>query len=153
MADLSLLDPMLMENLFSSRSYTYSSRILFLFGFFVYCTELIHVRILISSLYLFRSPVGVTEPMLIQRYINTYWYLYLSQISRRSLRNLYLSYDVYTCSDFPVGITEITGRILDLRNLILYGSTCMYYKTYTGTSYLICTMKYILVLRNLYWYF
>ena len=134
-------------------SYTYSSQILFLFRFLVYCTELIHVRILISSLCLFRSPVGVTEPILIQRYLNTYWYLYLSQISRRSLQNLYLSYEVYTCSDLPVGIIEITEHILDLRNLILYGNTCMYYKTYTGTSYLICTMKYILVLRNLYWYF
>ena len=68
-------------------SYSYSSQILFLFGFLVYCTELIHVRILISSLCLFRSPVGVTEPMLIQRYLNTYWYLYLSQISRRNLQN------------------------------------------------------------------
>ena len=66
MADLSLLDLILMENLFSSGSYTYSSRILFLFGFLVHCTELIHVCILISSLYLFRSPVGVTRPMFIQ---------------------------------------------------------------------------------------
>ena len=72
MADLSLLDLILMANLFLSGSYTYSSRILFLFGFLVYCTERIHVRILILSLYLFRSPVGVTEPMLIQRYLNTY---------------------------------------------------------------------------------
>ena len=117
----------LMTNLFLSGSYTYSILILFLFRFLVYCTKLIHVRILISSLYLFRSPVGVTEPMLIQRYINTYWYLYLSQISRRSLQNLYLSYGVYTCSEVPVGITEITERILDLRNLILYGSTRKYY--------------------------
>ena len=116
-----------MADLFLSGSYTYSSQILFLFGFLVYCTELIHVRILISSLYLFRSPIGVIEPMLIQRYINTYWYLYLSQISRRSLQNLYLSYGVYTCLEVPVGITEITERILDLRNLILYGSTCKYY--------------------------
>ena len=127
MADLSLLDLILMTNLFLSRSYTYSRRILFLFGFLVYCTELIHVRILISSLYLFRSPVGVTEPMLIQRGINTYWYLYLSQISRRSLQNLYLYHGVYTCSGVPVGITEITERILDLQNLILYGSTRKYY--------------------------
>ena len=127
MDDLSLLDLILMANLFLSGSYTYSSRILFLFGFLVYCAELIHVHILISSLYLFRSPVGVTEPMLIQWYINTYWYLYLSQISRRSLQNLYLSYGVYTCSDVPVGIIEITERILDLRNLILYGSTRKYY--------------------------
>ena len=127
MADLSLLDLILMTNLFLSRSYTYSSRILFLFGFLVYCTELIHVRILISSLYLFRSPVGVTEPMLIQRCINTYWYLYLSQISRRSLQNLFLYHGVYTCSGVLVGITEIMERILDLRNLILYGSTRKYY--------------------------
>ena len=71
--------------------------------------------------------------MLIQRY------LYLSQISRRSLQNLYLYYRVYTCSEVPVGITEITERILVLQNLFLYESTCKYYKTYTGTSYLICT--------------
>ena len=121
MADLSLLDLILMTNLFLFRSYTYSSRILFLFGFLVYCTELIHVRILISSLYLLRSPVGVTEPMLIQRCINTYWYLYLSHISRRSLQNLYLYHEVYTCSGVPVGITEITERILDLRNLSYTG--------------------------------
>ena len=127
MTDLSLLDLILMANLFLSRSYTYSSQILFLFGFLVCCTELIHVRILISSLYLFRSPVGVTEPMLIQRYLNTYWYLYLSSISHRSLQNLYLSYGVYTCSEVPVGIIEITKRIMDLRNLILYGSTRKYY--------------------------
>ena len=127
MEDLSLLDLILMTNLFLSGSYTYSSRILFLFGFLVYCTELINVHILISSLYIFRSPVGVTEPMLIQRYINTYWYLSLSQISRRSLQNLYLSYGVYTCSEVPVGIIEITERILKLRNLILYGSTRKYY--------------------------
>ena len=127
MADLSLLDLILMTNLFLSRSYTYSSQILFLFGFLVYCTELIHVRILISSLYLFRSPVGVTEPMLIQKYRNTCWYLYISQISRRSSQNLYLYHEVYTCSGLPVGITEITERILDLRNLILYESTRKYY--------------------------
>ena len=70
-------------------SYTYSSQILFLFGFLVYYTELIHVRILISSLCLYRG--------------------------------------VYTCSKIPLGITEITKRILDLRNLILYGSTRKYY--------------------------
>ena len=65
--------------------------------------------------------------MLIQRYLNTYWYLYLSQISRRSLQNLYLSYRVYTCSEIPVDITEITERILVWRNLFLYGSTRKYY--------------------------
>ena len=83
--------------------------------------------------------------MLIQRYLTTYWYLSLSQISRRSLQNLYLYYGVYTCSEVPVGITEITERILVLRNLFLYESTCKYYKTYTGTSYL------ILVLRSISW--
>ena len=127
MADLSLLYLILMANLFLSRSYTYSSQILILFRFLVCCTELIHVRILISSLYLFRSPIGVTEPMLIQKYLIRYGYLYLSQISRRSLQNLYLFYGVYTCSEIPVDITEITERILDLRNLILYGSTRKYY--------------------------
>ena len=103
--------------------------------------------------------------MLIQRYLNTYWYLDLSRISRRSLQNLYLSYRVYTCSEVPVGVTEITERILVLRNLFLYGSTCKYYKTCTGTSYLILVLRsiswsygtyigiseLILVLRNLYW--
>ena len=61
MADLSLLDLILMANLFlfgfiliTVGSYTYSR------------------LILIQILYLFRSPVGVTEPMVIQRYLNTY---------------------------------------------------------------------------------
>ena len=117
MVDLSLLDLILMTNLFLSRSYNYNSRILFLFGFLVYYTELIHVRILISSLYLFRSPVGVTEPMLIQRYINTYWYLYLFQISRRSLQNLLLSYGSYTC---------FTELIIVLRILYLCKGTRRY---------------------------
>ena len=57
MADLSLFG-----------SYTHSRliliRILFLFKFLVCCIELIHVLILIASLYLFRSPVGVTKLML-----------------------------------------------------------------------------------------
>ena len=150
-----------MANLFLSRSYTYSSRILFLFGFLVCCTELIHVRIFISSLCLFRSPVGVTEPMFIQRYINTYWYLYLSQISRRSLQNLYL---YHTCSGIPVDITEITERILDLWNLILYGGTRKYslFKcpkrrtlvlisnlSYTHTGIPIGTTEFIII-RSLY---
>ena len=77
--------------------------------------------------------------------LSLYRYLYLSHISRRSLQNLYLYYGVYTCSEVPVGITEITERVLVLRNLFLYGSTCKYYKTYTGTSYL------ILVLRSISW--
>ena len=131
----SLLDLILKENLFLSRSYTYSSQILFLFGFLVCCAELIHVCILISSLYLFRSPVGFTEPMLIQRYLNTYCYLDLSHISRRSLQNLYLSYGVYTCSEIPVGITEITERILVIR------STYLSYRTYTGLTELIIVFR------------
>ena len=96
--------------------------------------------------------------MLIQRYLS------LSQIFRRSLQNLYLYYVVYTCSEVPVGITEITKCILILQNLFLYGSTCKYYKTYTGNSYIIlelrsislcyryynCISDLIRVLENLY---
>ena len=48
MADLSLLDLILMTNLFLSRSYTYRSQILFLFGFLVYCTDTYLKLILIS---------------------------------------------------------------------------------------------------------
>ena len=153
-----------MANLFLSRSYTYSSRILFLFGFLLCCTELIHVCTFISSVCLFRSPVGVIEPMFVQRYINTYWYLYLSQISRRSLQNLYLYHGVYNCSGIPVDITEITERILDLWNLILYGGTRKYslFKcpkrctlvlisnlSYTHTGIPIGTTEFIII-RSLY---
>ena len=131
MADLSLFG-----------SYTYSRliliQILYLFRFLVCCIELIHVLILISSLYLFRSPVGVAKLMLIQRYFNTYWYLYLSQISRRSLQNLYLYYGVYTCSEVPVGITKIMERIQVLRNLFLYGSTCKYYLFKCPKGHILC---------------
>ena len=94
-------------------------------SYMTYISELI--LILVSDLYLFRSPIGVTEPMLIHKYLIRYGYLYLSQISHRSLQNLYLFYRVYTCSEIPEGITEISERILDLRNLILYGSTRKYY--------------------------
>ena len=97
------------------------------------------ILILVSDLYVFRSPIGVTEFMLIQRYLIRYWYLYLSHISRRCLQNLYLLYGVYTCSEVPIGITEITERIHVF--WILY----MYYKTYTCISDLTC------ILRNLYW--
>ena len=51
-------------------------------------------------------------------------------------------------------------RILVLRNLSLHGSTRKYYKTYTGTSYLILVLRSIswsygtiLVLLNLFLYF
>ena len=64
-----------------------------------YISELI--LILVSDLYLFRSPIGVTELILI-------------------LRSLHLFGDTRS-------IAEITERILDLRNLILYGSTHKYY--------------------------
>ena len=77
----------------------------------------------------------------------------------------------------------MTERIRVLQNLFLYGSTCRYYQTYSGTSYLklvlrsiswhygtytcinelilvfqiLCTSyrayRLILVLRNLYWYY
>ena len=83
--------------------------------------------ILITDLCSFGTPVGVTELILMQ--------------------NLYLSYGVYTCSRVPVGIIEITERILDLLNLILYRSTCKYYGTYTDLT------EHILVLQNLDMYF
>ena len=85
--------------------------------------------------------------MFIQRYLYTSWYLYLSQIFRRSLQNLYSYrgtlryYKVYT---YTIGLIlilqrlhsfggtrryyrDITERILVLRNLFLYGSTGKYY--------------------------
>ena len=77
---------------------------------------------------LFETPLGVTKLMLIQRYLYTYWYLYLSQISRRSLQNLYLYYGVYTCSEVPVGTTEI------LRNVYWYCRTYSYTKVRVSTT-------------------
>ena len=105
--------------------------------------------ILITDSCLFETPIGVTELILIQRYFYTYWYLYLSQISRRSLQNLYLYYGVYTCSEVPVGITEITERILVLRNLFLYGSTRKYYLfKCPKRRTLVLIQRYL----NTYWY-
>ena len=98
---------------------------------------LIHILILISSLYLFRSPARVTELILIWRYLYTYWYLCLSQNSRGSLQNLYLYrgtlryYKTYTYT---------IGLILILRRLHLFGSTRRYYRDIT---------ERILVLRKL----
>ena len=84
--------------------------------------------------------------------------------SRRSLQNLYLYYGVYTCSEVPVGTTEITERILVLRNLFLYGSTRKYYifkcpkrltlvlisnLSYTHTGVPLGTIEFILI-RSLY---
>ena len=121
---------------------------------------LIHILILISSLYLSRSPVGVTELMLIQGYLYTYWYLYLSQISRMSLQNLCLykgTLRYYKAYTYTLGLIlilwslhlfggtrryyrDITECILVLRNLSLYGSNRKY-------------IKFILVLRILYLYY
>ena len=91
--------------------------------------------------------------MLIHRYLYTYWYLYLSQISRRSSQDLclyrgtlsyykadtytiglYLYDGDYTCLEVPVGSTEI------LRNVYWY---C---ETYPYTEVLVSTTKLILVL-------
>ena len=91
--------------------------------------------------------------MLIQRYLYTYWYLYLSQISRRSLQNLcfyrstlryykaYTYYGFYTCSEVSVGTTEI------LQNVYWYCGT------YPYTEVPVSTTKLILVLRILYLYY
>ena len=96
--------------------------------------------------------------------LNTYWYLYLFQISRRSLQNSYLSYGIYICSEVLVGITEITERILVLRSLFLYRSTRKYYffkcpkrrtlmlisnLSYTHTGGPVGTTEFILI-RSLY---
>ena len=81
------------------------------------------------------------------------------------LQNLYLYYGVYTGSEIPVGIAEITERVQVLRNLFLYGSTCKYYGTYTDlTEHILvlqnldmyirsytCLTEHILILRILYW--
>ena len=150
----------------SRRTHSYSYSSYTILNLYIYLDGgTYHVIILLSILYLFRFPVGVTELMIIQRYSYTYWYLYLSHISRRSLQNLCLYrgtlryYKTYT---YIIGLIlilqrlhmfggtrryyrDITERILILRNLSLYGSTRKYYKTYTGTSYL------ILVLRSISW--
>ena len=111
---------------------------------YAYTEVLIHVQVLISISDL---PYEFTELMLIQRYLYTYRYLYLSQISRRSLQNLclyrvtlrYYKADTYTIRLILIlrrlhlfGGTrryyrDITERILVLWNLFLYGSTRQYY--------------------------
>ena len=65
--------------------------------------------------------------------------------SRRSYRvysyaGLILITDLYSVKT-PVGVTEL----ILMHDLYLYRSTCKYFKTYTGTSYL------ILVLRSTSW--
>ena len=108
-------------------------------------TELLVIQDL-TSLLSFGTPVGVTELILIQDLIGLLSFGTPVGVTELIIiQDLYLYYGVYTCSEIPVGITEITERILVLQSLFLYGSTCKYYKTYTGTSYLTCTTKYILV--------
>ena len=53
-----------------------------------------HILVLLSILYLFRSPVGVTELRLVL------WSLYLYRGTRRYYRS-------YTCTEVPVGTTEL----------------------------------------------
>ena len=84
--------------------------------------------ILITDLCSFGTPMGVTELILIQRCLYTYGYLYLSQISRRSLQNLYLYYGVYTCSEVPIGTTE------RLRKVYWYCGTYSYTEVPVSTT-------------------
>ena len=127
-----------MEDLFLLDLITYSSQILFLFGFLVYCTELIHVRIPISSLCLFRSPVGVyrtynypTEFTLVRKY---------PKVSQR-LRNVYRYCGTYSYTEVLVSTTEL---ILILRSI--YWS----YRTWTCISDLIHVLQSI-YLSYRYW--
>ena len=92
--------------------------------------------ILKTDLCLFRTPVGVTELIVIQNLYLKQTYVY-SGLSLE-LQNLFLKYGVYTCSEIPVGITEITERMLVLQNLF------MAYGSYTGIT------EHVLVLRILY---
>ena len=108
------------------------------------------------DLSLFRSPIGVTELMLIQRYwyfiylrspigvYRTYTYSTEFTLVRRypkvsqRLRDIYWYYRTYPYMKVPVGTTKL---ILVLR--ILY----LFYEVYPGLTEL------ILVLQNLYMYF
>ena len=70
---------------------------------------LIHVLVLLSILYLFRSPVGVIEFIPIQRYLYTYLYFYISYTCSDlpyELQSLYLYYGAYTFTKVPVGTTD-----------------------------------------------
>ena len=154
----------------SRRTHTYSKS-LYIYLYIYLERGTYHVLILLSIIYWFRAPIGVTELILIQRYLYTYWYLYLSQISCRSLQNLCLYKGTYTRTDTylhlrsPVGVSrDITERILVLRNLFLYGSTRKYYLfkcpkrrtlvlisnlSYTHTGVPVSTIEFILI-RSLY---
>ena len=123
---------------------------LYLYRSLVYGTELVlratytySELTLMADLFLFRSPVRVTELIPIRRYLYTYWYLYLSQISRRSSHNLCLYRG--TLRYYKVYMYTI-GLILILRCLHLFGGTSRYYRDY------ICITELILVLRNLFLY-
>ena len=83
---------------------------------YTYTKVLIHILVILSILYLFRSPIGVTELMLIQRCLYTYLYFYLS----------------YTCS---------TELILVLWSLYMYRGTRRYYRTYTYIEVSVGTFK------------
>ena len=82
---------------------------------YTYTKVLIHVLVLLSILYLFRSPIGVTGLILIQRY-------------SKVLQNLYLYFVSYTCT---------TEHILVLRIL------CLYYGAYSCISDLIFVLPSI----------
>ena len=139
-----------------------------LFRSLVYGTELILIAThtyseltLMADLLLFRSPVGhifilisrrthtyidflicgtKLIHILIQRYLSTYSYLYLSHISRRSSQNLCLYRDTLR---YYKAYTYTIGLILILRSLHLFGGTRRYYRDIT---------EHILVLRNLFLY-
>ena len=120
--------------LISHRTHTYSDSSYTVLNLYIYLDEgTYHVLILLFILNLFRSLVGVTELMLIPRYLYTYWYLYLSQISRRSLKNLCLYRGTLR---YYKAYTYTIGLILILRRLHLFGGTRRYYRTDTCTSYL-----------------
>ena len=124
---------------------------------YTYTKVLIHVLVLLSILYLFRSPVGVTKLIPIRRYLYMYLYFYLSYTCLDlplKLQSLYLYRDTYTrtCTFIHLILVQISRRsyraytcttelILVLRNLYLY------YGAYT------CTTELILVLRSLYLYY
>ena len=110
-------------------SYTYSERTL-LADLFLFRSLVGHIFILISRrthTYIdFRVCRTELIHILIRRYLSTYSYLYLSQISRRSSQNLCLYSDTYTCTGAyiylrsPVGVhrtyayTEILIHVLVL---------------------------------------
>ena len=62
--------------------------------------KLIHTLVLIVDLYLFRSPVGVAEFILVRRYPYVLQSLYLYGGTRRYYR-------ACTCTEVPVGTTQL----------------------------------------------